>query len=204
MRYQGRIIKWNNDKGFGFIAPNGGGEQVFVHISAFSNRQRRPNESVIVTFELGADERGRPRAANVAFVGEKAKPSNPIGTSLFPSILAIGFLFFIGAAVLSGKLPLTILWLYLFASAVTFIAYFLDKAAAEKGHWRTLESTLHLFSLVGGWPGALIAQRSFRHKTAKESFQTVFWVTAILNSIALGWLFTAPGKRLLAIILAGF
>ncbi|MGA8260544.1 MAG: cold shock domain-containing protein [Arenicellales bacterium] len=48
MRYKGRIANWKDDRGFGFIAPNAGGQQVFVHIKSFANRQRRPagNEAV--------------------------------------------------------------------------------------------------------------------------------------------------------------
>ncbi len=46
--------------------------------------------------------------------------------------------------------------------AVAFAAYWLDKFAARTGRWRTAERTLHLFGLVGGWPGALVAQRVFR------------------------------------------
>lgn len=41
MRYQGKITDWKDDKGFGFVTPNGGGPRVFVHIKSFSSRQRR-------------------------------------------------------------------------------------------------------------------------------------------------------------------
>ncbi len=197
MRYQGRITTWKEDKGFGFITPNGGGAQVFVHVSSFSNRQRRPNESAIVTYELSADEKGRARAAKVAFVGEKARLSKPPGTSDLPPLFSACFLFFIVVAVFRGKLPLAVLMFYLAASAVTYLAYYFDKAAASKGHWRTKENTLQLFSLVGGWPGALMAQRWLRHKTAKESFQTVYWITVVLNCCMLGWFFTSSGTRVL-------
>ncbi len=52
MRYQGRITNWNDDKGYGFVTPNGGGEKAFVHITAFSNSHRRPTESDLITYEL--------------------------------------------------------------------------------------------------------------------------------------------------------
>jgi uncharacterized membrane protein YsdA (DUF1294 family) len=60
---------------------------------------------------------------------------------------------------------------------------------------------LHLFGLIGGWPGALLAQNFLRHKSKKWSFQVVFWVTAALNCGALGWLFTPDGAAALRNIL---
>lgn len=94
-----------------------------------------------------------------------------------------------------------ILFLYLAASLAAFIAYAKDKSAAQNDQWRTPENTLQLLSLIGGWPGALIAQRWLRHKTSKASFQLVFWATVILNSSTLVWLLTPSGTRLLRSIL---
>lgn len=76
---------------------------------------------------------------------------------------------------------------YLALSVVTFAAYGLDKRAARKGNWRISESTLHLLALLGGWPGALVAQGVFRHKTSKQPFRTVFWITVFLNCAAFAW-----------------
>lgn len=70
---------------------------------------------------------------------------------------------------------------YLAVSAVTFVAYVSDKHAARRGGRRTPERHLHLLSLAGGWPGALLAQQLARHKTAKASFLFVFWWTVALN-----------------------
>lgn len=75
-------------------------------------------------------------------------------------------------------------------SVITFFAYGADKAAAEEGRWRTSESTLHLLAPAGGWPGALVAQRVFRHKTTKRPFRTVFWVTVVVSCAALTWVVT--------------
>jgi len=90
---------------------------------------------------------------------------------------------------------------YLVMSLLTFILYAVDKSAAKRGAWRTQESTLHLFSLAGGWPGAMIAQKTLRHKSIKQPFRAVFWVTVLLNVGVLIWLHTVDGGSVLSSIL---
>lgn len=197
MRYQGRMTSWKDDQGYGFISPNGGGAHVFVHINSFSNRHRRPASDELVTYELKVDAKGRAQAGSVAFVGEHATPTNSSGYSSIPSLFACGFLVFVAAAAFAGKLPEEVFVLYLAASVVAFFAYAFDKLAAQKNRWRTQENTLHLFAFIGGWPGALVAQRLLRHKSKKTSFQTVFWGTVFLNCGVLGWLFTPSGATTL-------
>ncbi|WP_153605141.1 DUF1294 domain-containing protein, partial [Pseudomonas aeruginosa] len=58
---------------------------------------------------------------------------------------------------------------------------------------------LHLFELLGGWPGALVAQQVFRHKTRKLSFQLVFWGIVLLHQSF--WLDSLLGGRLSAALL---
>jgi uncharacterized membrane protein YsdA (DUF1294 family)/cold shock CspA family protein len=197
MRYQGKITNWKDDKGFGFINPNGGGNQVFVHIKSFANRQRRPVGNEIVTYELKVDAKGRVQAENVAFVGERAPSNISPERSNISLILSASFLIFVAASAFVGKLPFAVLWLYLVGSTVAFFAYAFDKSAARNDQWRTQESTLHLFALVGGWPGALAAQRLLRHKSKKQSFQILFWATVALNCSALAWLFSPSGSGML-------
>jgi uncharacterized membrane protein YsdA (DUF1294 family) len=67
------------------------------------------------------------------------------------------------------------------SSVVAFLAYRRDKRCAEIGAWRVPEATLHLIALLGGWPGAFVAQRVYRHKTSKLSFQVVFWLIVLLH-----------------------
>jgi len=71
----------------------------------------------------------------------------------------------------------------LLLSAITFCFYGWDKRQARKNNWRTPESRLHLLSLLGGWPGAMMGRRIFRHKTQKLSFKLVIWLAAILHLI---------------------
>ena len=101
-------------------------------------------------------------------------------------------------SVFTGKLPLIIAGLYLVMSFIAFVAYAIDKSAAQNGRWRTRESTLHMFSLVGGWPGAFFAQRKLHHKSSKEEFKTVYWVTVLVNLGGLCWLYTDQGTSFLS------
>ena len=75
--------------------------------------------------------------------------------------------------------------LYGAASLVAFAAYGIDKSAARRGAARISEQTLLLLGLVGGWPGALVAQQLFRHKTRKRSFRRAFWGTVGVNVLVL-------------------
>lgn len=202
MRRQGRITSWNDDRGFGFIEPDGGGQKLFVHISSFSHRTRRPTVGQTVTYELGTDPEGRPRGIDVAYVGDRfQQASRVVGANKAPAF-AILFLAFVTGAALAGRLPLGVLGLYLGAGAAAFLAYFIDKAAAKKDMRRVPENTLHLLGLIGGWPGAMIAQRLFHHKTRKTSFQVIFWGTVILNCAALATLFATSGPQTPASILS--
>ncbi len=76
-------------------------------------------------------------------------------------------------------------------SVITFVVYAIDKSAARRKGPRTPERTLHLLSLAGGWPGALLAQRWLRHKSAKASFRRVFWVTVVVNVLGFVMLSTS-------------
>jgi len=90
------------------------------------------------------------------------------------------------------------------ASLLTFGLYVKDKSAAQTGKWRTSKTTLHLFSLVGGWPGAAIAQSQLRHKSKKVSFRVVYWFTVLINCGVLGWLLTPKGTYELELIIRNF
>jgi len=188
MRQQGTLTVWKDDRGFGFIAPDGGGEPVFVHATAFRDRDRRPVGGERVSYRLTTDARGRPKAEQVTLMAERGIASLVPRRRTVPLLLTLLFLAVVAGAVLAGRLPFPVLLLYLLASAITFLVYALDKSAARRDRWRTRESTLHLLGLVGGWPGALAAQRLLRHKSAKASFQVAFWGTVVANVAAVGWL----------------
>jgi len=193
MRHQGRIAKWNDERGFGFISPAEGGDSVFVHISSFPRSDRRPNVNEAVSYTLAFDSRGRPQANDVRFIlaQRSASPMRQMrqitraGVAV-PIAFAMSFLVALAALAAVGRLELSWLALYYGASIITYSAYARDKTAAQNAHRRIPESKLHLMSLIGGWPGALIAQALFRHKTRKLSFLIRYWLTVIVNCIALG------------------
>lgn len=74
------------------------------------------------------------------------------------------------------------------ASTVLFALYGIDKSAARAGRRRISENTLHVVALLGGWPGGLLGQVVFRHKTRKQPFRAIFWASVTVNCAALGWL----------------
>lgn len=97
-----------------------------------------------------------------------------------------------------GHLPLAVVGVYIVASTITFFAYYLDKIAAKNNRWRTQEKSLHLLALLGGWPGAWLAQRTLRHKSRKPAFLTIFWITVFINCLLLAWLLTTSGSAMLS------
>lgn len=74
MRFDGKLEKWNDDRGFGFITPLHGGEPVFVHISAFASDSRRPKIGEALSFELEPGRDGKKRAVNVQRPGHHPPP----------------------------------------------------------------------------------------------------------------------------------
>ena len=86
------------------------------------------------------------------------------------------------SVLLTGVSPLPLL-AYGVASLLAFGLYRYDKQQAKAGQWRTPEKILHGVELLGGWPGALVAQQMFRHKTRKLSYQLLFWLIVVVHQV---------------------
>ncbi|MEQ8036096.1 DUF1294 domain-containing protein [Xanthomonas sp. WHRI 6106] len=125
----------------------------------------------------------RSRATSRARARPSQTASSALPRRLLAGLFAVGML----GLVLADRLPAAIALWYAVTSIAALIAYRLDKTAATRGQRRTPEATLHAIALLGGWPGALLAQSLFRHKTVKTSFQIAFWVSALANAAALAW-----------------
>ncbi|MFT5663028.1 MAG: uncharacterized membrane protein YsdA (DUF1294 family)/cold shock CspA family protein [Gammaproteobacteria bacterium] len=200
MKLEGKVTNWNDDKGFGFVEPNGGGERAFVHIKAFKPRSRRPVNGEVIIYELVRENDNRYKAENIKFVSGAKKLNNPSKVKsdnsfgvIFTVLFCIGLL----VSVFIGKLPVIIVGLYIVMSLIAFIVYAVDKSSAQNDRWRTKESTLHIISIIGGWPGAYFSQTKLRHKSSKAKFIIVYWVTVFLNLAGLFWLYTEKGASFL-------
>lgn len=196
MRKNGKLAWWNDQKGYGFISPEDGGKRVFVHMKAFGNRGQRPGVEQQLTYAMSVDRQGRPCAVRVDYVDALSPSKHRLGRGGLSIVVALVSLCVVGMCVLVGLVPAQIFALYVLASLITFIVYAVDKSHARKGKWRTRESTLHLLSLVGGWPGAMVAQQVLGHKSSKQSFRSGFWFTVMMNCGAFICLLTPNGSAM--------
>lgn len=188
MRIDGTLKSWNDERGFGFIEPLQGGQEIFVHIKAFETRIGRPQIGQRLTFEVEIGQEGKKRAKRVKPVqikGAHSRQNNDSpaqwGTASYFAIPA--FLLVYVVVALLWRIPSWVAGLYLVASVVCFVFYAVDKSAAVAGRWRISEGTLILLGLAGGWPGAIVAQQILRHKSNKASFRSTFWGSVVLNVV---------------------
>ncbi|OUL34696.1 DUF1294 domain-containing protein [Nostoc sp. 106C] len=203
----GQIIRWKDNRGFGFIQPSDCSQEVFIHVSAFKDVNRRPQVGDFIQYQLTVDKNGKVSACNALFTGVTSKiipqsssstapktksTSKPVMkfSSLALKTLLLCLLPGLGsihlALTTSNPIPLI---LYPVMSLITFALYADDKSRAKQGRWRVPENTLHLCELLGGWLGAFVAQQTLRHKSSKASYQIVFWVIAVLHiGFWLNWL----------------
>jgi uncharacterized membrane protein YsdA (DUF1294 family)/cold shock CspA family protein len=189
---RGRLVRWDAGRGFGFVAPDDGGRDRFLHVRDLP-RGARPHVGARVRYVPGVDDRGRPRA-------EAARLGGPLRAALGAALrtggglaIAVVPLAVLAASAAAGRIPWLVPAGVAVASGVAAGLYVRDKTAARAERRRISESTLHLWALVGGWPGAWCAARLLRHKTRKASFRALFAVTVVLNLAAFGALHTPAG-----------
>ncbi|WP_159786905.1 cold shock and DUF1294 domain-containing protein [Sodalinema gerasimenkoae] len=195
----GRLIKWNDERGFGFIQGNPSQPQVFIHISALKKTKRRPKVGDEIQYSI-THKKGKIRACDASILGatsQNTPPRSPAplrhSQSKRPPVpwLQVAL---VSIVPLLGSLQLLThsgifapLIVYPLMSLVTFKLYAEDKSRAQQKQWRIPENILHLSELAGGWLGGIIAQRRLRHKSVKRSYQITFWGIVILHqAIGLG------------------
>jgi len=109
------LKRWNDEKGFGFISPYGGGRDVFIHVSALKKMARRPVVGDAITFEVHLDNNGKKRAVNASIEevpSLRANPKNPRtkrikkSSGIFGRVVALILVLGMGVvaySVMSGK-----------------------------------------------------------------------------------------------------
>ena len=194
MRQIGRLTQWDQAQGCGLITPKSGGDPVFVNIDSFTNRPR-PLPNDIVDYKVSYDEQQRAHAEDVVFVLDQGPA--PFSTGWGPGILAFAvfFMVFVAEKVWERKLPVSVLGFYMLASTIAFVIYRHEKAMSASQTWRISDNTLHFCSLVGGWPGAALAQKMVHHEPQKMSFRAIYWSTVVLNSFVFFWLLSNSGSE---------
>ena len=196
-RIEGTLTSWDDDRGFGFLTPASGRGRAFVHITAFSRGSARPRVGDAYSYEVDRHGDRGPAAVRVAPVGGRwsaPRARAPRPTRSGRVALVVGLVLVVAVAVAVGASAATgaratvvgdaLPWLIggaLALSAATALVYAVDKSAARHGRRRVPERVLLLLGLVGGWPGALVAQHLLRHKTSKRPFQVAFWATVAVD-----------------------
>jgi uncharacterized membrane protein YsdA (DUF1294 family)/cold shock CspA family protein len=164
-----KIVEWDRQKGYGFVRV--GEQRIFLHKNNFAERHKKPEAGDAIRFVMGKDAKGRPCATNAVHV-------NDGGRITFLNVLMVAALLVLPIMALQRR-GLNLRWVAAYGivlSAMTYWAYARDKRRAHNKEWRLPEAQLHLMELLGGWPGAFLAQRRLRHKCSKGSFLFVFWL----------------------------
>lgn len=216
MQLSGTVVYWHDDKGYGFVVCEQTTEKLFFHIRDNTQRNLRPQNGDRLQFSLQQDHKGRNIAAPWQFISANTNTNtNQIAatrsklklagerdiahTNYIALIFRIIVLVAVILGLLFGKLLYVLPLLYIEASLFTYWLYKADKDAAIARHGsRLTEESLQLFSLIGGWPGAYIAQQKLAHKRSKRSFRREFALVILGNSLLIICLLSPWGQQFLA------
>jgi uncharacterized membrane protein YsdA (DUF1294 family)/cold shock CspA family protein len=210
MQLTGTVVFWRDDKGFGFVLCEQTGQKLFFHIRDNAKPDVRPHHGAALQFALAQDKQGRDIAAPwqlaETVTTQPAQLQHKLsGAAEIERANQIALLFrvsFLGAVVIAllfGRLLYVLPLLYVEASLFTYWLYRADKEAAIARHGNRLaEESLQLFSLIGGWPGAYIAQQQLAHKRSKLSFRREFGFVILGNTLLVIWLLSPWGQQFLA------
>jgi uncharacterized membrane protein YsdA (DUF1294 family)/cold shock CspA family protein len=188
---RGKLISWKDDKGFGFIQPEDGSKEIFLHISSLDST-RRPKSGDFIRYDLAPGQRGKIQAVNARIEGvplsSPIEPTEPLSHYASPTTwvgMSAAFLFCFVSAMYHPLFGMNVIIVeaYILLNISTFIIYWFDKFAAQRKQWRTPEKTLHGLEMGGGWFGGFVAQQILRHKTIKTEYQKTFWLIVAAHVI---------------------
>ena len=191
---KGTLVMWNDPKGFGFIRKEDTDEDYFVHISSFKKGlTRRPEIGDEIHFRSGGSS--EKKRATFALIPALEPEPSPVGATRFElnpkprswwvNLLIVTPLMLSCYLLFMARNPLPFFF-YVTLSILTMFLYGTDKANAATHKWRVPELYFHLLEFMGGWPGALIAQSDFRHKTRQSMY---LWILHGIVAIhVMGWI----------------
>ncbi len=177
---EGFVVKFDEKRGFGFIRSKELSQDAFVHIQDIPN-QRSLSVGQQVRFETRQSDKGIV-AVEIVPGKKRTSPYYLYGiTALIVTVAATVLLF--------SWADFHIIVAYLLSvNLSTFLFYGYDKMIAGSSMLRVPEWILHSLSIAGGSPTGLVAQKVFRHKTIKGSFQFVYWTIVIIQVVIIGLL----------------
>ncbi|MCL9780843.1 cold shock and DUF1294 domain-containing protein [Vibrio sp. S4M6] len=188
MAVTGIVTEWNENKGYGYISVNNQPIKIFFHISDFSGHSLRPQVSEHVIFSLTKDNSGNLRAVDI---------KRPIVFN-FSIALAIWFATMVVGSIYLLNYPIIVIDYLLLISGFTYVLYAFDKSLSSSDNWQVPELVFHVFTLAGGWPGAVLAQSFLRHRPLSLSYLPTFWFTVIANVTLFAWSLSGPGREKLS------
>ena len=175
--FTGTIVEWDRERGCGWVDTEG--QRIFLHWRDFAERRKRPEVGDVIRFIAGTGPNGGTCARDAVHLSDGGR------FGCFAMLLLGALVILPGLAL--AKVPLDPRFVGGYAVAISVVAYCCyayDKAQARSRRWRVSEATLHFLELIGGWPGAFIAQRRLRHKCSKRSYQVFFWLVVLLYQFA--------------------
>lgn len=171
-----KIVEWDAQRGYGYLQTES--KRLFLHRREFVEMHKRPEVGDVIQYTLGRDAKGRTCAKNAVHVNDGGR------LTVLAVLVLAGFLVLPVLALKQMRLDYRWTAAYVvLLNFMTYCAYGLDKMRARDGEWRTPEFRLHLFALLGGWPGAFLAQRRLRHKCSKAGFLFVFWLIVATHQL---------------------
>jgi len=106
MKIKGKLVRWVENKGFGFIKSETVDKDIFIHISTLKHMSRKPLVGDVILFDVVTDVDGKQRAENASIEGVSVKQkgkrhkksSSKAGDNIFYTvvfILVVAFVFYL-------------------------------------------------------------------------------------------------------------
>lgn len=174
---QGTVVYYNEEKGYGFIDSPEYEDNIFIHHSKINNASGLSQGQKVV-FQVTKTSKGF-SAINLE-AGEKQY-------SPYLIFAMVSFLIILGVFAIFYEKIHALLAYFIAVNITTFLLYGYDKFISSGEKLRVPEYNLHALALLGGSPAGLLAQKFFRHKTLKGSFQLVYWLIVVVQMALLYW-----------------